>query len=169
MFDYNDPAIAQYLPSYLSQQSYSQAGGTSGGYAPWVSNQIQKGMQNAMYSQYDPRFFQGQTDFTNSYGGNPLDRNTQNVEMFDFQNPELFRQRAMGQAPSQNAQNTGTTPGTTPGQTTTPASSGAATALGSGARSLKNRKPGLAGGFTGWSGDQSGSSNSNFNYFSRFA
>ncbi len=165
MFDYKDPNIAQYLPSYLSQQSYSQAGGTAGGYAPWVSNQIQKGMQNAMYSQYDPRFFQGQTDFTNAYGGNPLDRNVQQGEMFNFQDPNLFREKA--QTPQVN---TGTTTPSTPsGSTTTPASGGAATALGGGARSLSNRRPGLAGAFKGWSGDQSGSGSSNFNYFSRFA
>lgn len=143
LFDYNDPAIAANLPSYLSQTAYSQAGGTAGGYASWVSNQIQKGMQNAMYSQYDPRYFQGATQFDSPVIG----------QDHSFERDKLAQEQAGGG-------------GGGGGGGTPPASPPATTAL---TRSLKNRKPGLAGGFSGWSGDQKGQGNSNFNYFSRFA
>lgn len=152
MIDYNNPAVAANLPSYLSQTAYTQAGGMPGGYAGWVNNQIQKGMQNAMYTQYDPGYFMGQDNFDNSTGmGGQIQRN-------EFGQPTNLPNELP--ANTNNQQNN---------QAAQPATPSAQTALGGGARSLQNRKPGLAGGFTGWSGNQSGQGNSNFNYYSRFA
>ncbi len=168
-FDFMTPENQALLPSHLRSNAYMQAGGTAGGYAPWVENNINKTLAQTPYSTYDPRFFQGQNDFTNVYGGNPLDRSNNSAEMFNFNDPEEFRKRAQTPQVGQPQSNPipGATPETTPG--TTPATPGAATALGGGARSLANRKPGLAGGFSGWSGENQSGSNSNFNYFSRFA
>lgn len=161
MFDFNDPAIQQHLPSYLSQTAYTQAGGTPGGYVPWATNQVMKGMQQASLVQYDPRFFQGQDNFDNATGMGPQIQRNDKGEPTNIPGAIL-----PSQVQAQQDKINSTMGG---GSSSNAATPGAANALASGARSLQNRRPGLAGGFKGWSGDMSGSGSSNYNYFSKFA
>jgi len=157
--DYMQASVQALLPQHLTSGAYTQAGGTAGGYIPWVESQLYKTAQQTPYSTYDPRYFQGQENFDNVTGRGPQIQRNDRGEPTNLPGEIL---------PSQVAQNQQTMGSQSPN--TNQATPGASAALAGGARSLQNRRPGLAGGFSGWSGgkDQSGGS-SNFNYFSRFA
>lgn len=161
--DYMQASVQALLPQHLTSNAYMQSGGSAGGYLPWVESQLYKTAQQTPYSTYDPRFFQGQENFDNVTGRGPqIQRNDRgeptNIPGAILPSQVQAQQEQINQTMGNQSPNT------------TPASAGASAALAGGARSLQNRKPGLAGGFSGWSGgaDQSGGS-SNFNYFSRFA